>query len=253
LTQVARRTTLLMLVAVLWAACGDEGSGRGAARGDEITVFAASSLTDAFIEIGKGFEAEHDVSVRFNFLASSDLATQIEQGAGADVFASADEPNMDKVADAGLVDEEPRIFVHNVLEIAVPAGNPAGVQSLEDLSNDDLVVSLCTEECPAGRYALEIFDEAGVHVEPDSLETEVKAVLTRVANGEADAGIVYATDIEAAGNKVAGVEIPSDVNVIADYPIATLEDSPAAATHFVHYVLSADGRAVLEQHGFVVE
>jgi molybdate transport system substrate-binding protein len=248
-----RRITasVVLAVAMAAAACGDGES--SAAQGDDITIFAASSLTDAFTQIGKGFESNHDASVTFNFLASSDLATQIQQGADADVFASADEPNMETVVKAGLVEGDPRVFVHNILEIVVRAGNPARIRGLQDLRNDDLVVSLCAEECPAGRYALQVFDNAGVQIEPDSLETEVKGVVARVASGEADAGIVYATDIEAAAGIVEGVEIPEGVNVVADYPIATLKGSPAAAAEFVDYVVSVEGRNVLRDHGFRIE
>jgi molybdate transport system substrate-binding protein len=139
------------------------------------------------------------------------------------------------------------------LEIVVRAGNPARIRGLQDLRKDDLVVSLCAEECPAGRYALQVFDNAGVQIEPDSLETEVKGVVARVASGEADAGIVYATDIEAAAGIVEGVEIPEGVNVVADYPIATLKGSPAAAAEFVDYVVSVEGRNVLRDHGFRIE
>ena len=152
---------------------------------------------DAFGEMGEVFSEENENSeVEFNFLASSDLATQIIEGAPADVFASADEANMDNVVAEGLA-TDPVVFVENRLSIAVQQGNPKSIATLEDLENQDLVVALCNEGCPAGRYALEIFDAAGVTVEPDSLEADVRGVLTRVGLGEADAGLVYLTDIEA--------------------------------------------------------
>ena len=233
-------------------ACGGEGSSANA-TGDEVTVFAASSLTDAFTEIGRRFGAQQGVSVAFNFLSSSDLARQIEQGAQADVFASADEANMQKVVDSGFGDAEPVVFARNTLQIVVPTGNPAGIESLADLQDDGLIISLCNDECPAGGYAGEIFDKAGVQVEADSLETEVKGVVTRVAIGEADAGIVYTTDVEAAAGDVEGIDIPAEINVVAEYPIAALEDESASATDFMAYVLSRQGRKVLRKHGFLVE
>lgn len=240
------------MLALAAVACGGEASSVNAPD-DEVTVFAASSLTDAFTEIGMRFEAEQGVSVAFNFLSSSDLASQIEQGAQADVFASADEANMKRVVDSGYGDAEPVVFARNTLEIIVPTGNPAGIRSLADLEDDGLVISLCNDECPAGAYARTIFDRAGVRVEADSLETEVKGVATRVAVGEADAGIVYKTDVEAAGDDVEGIDIPAEVNVVAEYPIAALKPGSAAARDFVGYVVSREGRTVLRKHGFLVE
>jgi molybdate transport system substrate-binding protein len=210
-------------------------------------------LTDAFTEIGRDFEAEQGVSVAFNFLSSSDLASQIEQGARADVFASADKASMQRVVGSDVGDGEPVVFASNVLEIIVPAGNPAGIRSVADLENDGLVISLCNDACPAGLYAREVFDNAGVQVKADSLETEVKGVVTRVVLGEADAGIVYTTDVDAAGDDVEGIDIPAAVNVVAHYPIAALKGSSAAATDFVEYVLSPKGRGVLRNHGFLIE
>jgi molybdate transport system substrate-binding protein len=243
------------VVVLLLPGCGgnDDESGGGAAGGHEqITVFAASSLTSAFEDLGERFEADdRNVDVTFNFLSSSDLAAQIEQGSPADVFASADETNMERVQDGDFGGGDPAIFAHNKLEVIVPPDNPGGVNSVTDLARDDLVVSLCNDECPAGRYALEIFDNAGIDVKPDSLETEVKGVVTRVALGEADAGIAYVTDTKAAGGDVDSVPIPEDVNVIATYPIVALKDSSEAGQRFVALVLSDQGQAVLEEYGFL--
>jgi molybdate transport system substrate-binding protein len=237
---------------VLGAACAASDAGGGVGPATRLSVFAASSLAGAFEDVGDAFEVRYpNVSLRFNFLASSDLATQIEQGAPADVFASADELNMGKVVGSGLADGTARIFAHNELEVIVARGNPKGIKSLSDLEDDALVVSLCNEECPAGRYALELFDKAGVEVTPDSLETEVKGVVTRVAVGEADAGIVYTTDVEAAGDDAEGIPIPRRDNVIATYPIAVLKDAPAEATDFVDFVLSPQGQDILRRHGFL--
>jgi len=206
---------------------------------------------DAFGEMGEVFSEENENSeVEFNFLASSDLATQIIEGAPADVFASADEANMDNVVAEGLA-TDPVVFVENRLSIAVQQGNPKSIATLEDLENQDLVVALCNEECPAGRYALEIFDAAAVTVEPDSQEADVRGVLTRVGLGEADAGLVYVTDI-AADPEVESVDIPEDVNVIATYPIAPIEGAPQAASDFVEFVLSETGRRILSEYGFQI-
>jgi molybdate transport system substrate-binding protein len=246
---VRRRSAAVVAALLVASACG--GSSGATSDAPEITVFAASSLTGAFGEIGRRFEDRDGASVTFNFLASSDLAAQIGQGAPADVFASADEANMDTVVEAGLVARSPEVFAHNRLEIVVAPGNPRAVRALKDLEDPSLVVSLCNEDCPAGRYARDILQQAGVRVEADSLETEVKGVVTRVSTGEADAGIVYATDVQAAERDVDGIEIPRDVNVVASYPIAVLQGGPDAADDFVDYVLSPKGQEVLEEYGFL--
>jgi molybdate transport system substrate-binding protein len=246
-----KRIIVCTVAIILFTGCGDDPQ---AATGNdvELTVFAAASLTDAFGEIGDAYERDNPgTSLRFNFLSSSDLATQIEEGAPADVFASADEPNMQRLVDQDLAGSEPEIFVHNKLAVVVPAGNPGDVQDLDDLENDDLVIALCAEECPAGKYAQEIFGTAGLEVEPDSLEPDVKAVITRVELGEADAGIVYVTDIMAAGDDVAGIDIPEDDNVIAAYPIAVVGDAGAPAQGFVDFVLSESGQEILTGYGFL--
>jgi molybdate transport system substrate-binding protein len=248
---VVRGSILAAAVIAAAAACGElYTSGRSGT--EVLNVFAASSLTEAFEELGATFEHENpDVDVKFNFLSSSDLAAQIEQGSPADVFASADEPSMERVEDAGVTSEAPEVFAHNELTIVVPPDNPAGIDGLEDLTAEDLVISLCNEACPAGRYASRIFDNAGIEVVVDSLESEVKAVVTRVALGEADAGIAYVTDVEAAEGDVEGVAIPGNYNVQATYPIAALKDAPQAARSFVDLVLSRRGQGVLSEHGFL--
>lgn len=231
-------------------ACGSEGSdiGDGSNETRTVTVFAAASLTDAFGEIAQAFGEDHDVEVEFNFLASSDLAAQIIEGAPADVFASADEANMARLTDEDLA-EDPEVFVENRLAIAVPSGNPNGIASLNDLEDPELVLSLADEEVPAGRYALEMFEAAGLTVEPDSLEADVRGVLTRVGLGEADAGVVYVTEI-AADPAVESVAIVDEDNVVATYPIAALEGAPPEATEFVEFVGSEAGRRILSDHGF---
>jgi molybdate transport system substrate-binding protein len=243
-------------VAILLVACGGGAAGvrDGSGEEEELRVFAASSLTGAFESLGTMYSDDNPgTSFRFNFLSSSDLATQLEQGAEADVYASADVANMAKVVDAGLVEGAPKIFVRNELQIVVAPHNPLGIESLEDLANPDLVVALCVVECPAGTYAREALDKAGVTVRPDSLEPDVKAVATRVELGEADAGIVYASDVAALNDSASGVPIPQRHNVIATYPIAVLKEASSEASGFVDLVLSKPGREVLEEHGFLVK
>jgi molybdate transport system substrate-binding protein len=218
-----------------------------------LTVFAAASLTDAFEDLGERFEQVNpDVDVSFNFASSSTLASQIAEGAPADVFASASQATMDIVDDEGLVAGDCADFAGNSLQIAVEPGNPKGIESLEDLAQSDVTVVLAAEEVPAGEYARRALDAQGIEVEPASLETDVRAVLSRVALGEADAGVVYISDVVAAGDDVEGVEIPSDQNVPASYPIATLTDAPnpAAGEAFVDYVMSDEGQQVLNEFGF---
>jgi molybdate transport system substrate-binding protein len=224
-----------------------------AASGD-VTVFAASSLTAAFTEIGDAFMAGNpDATVTLNFAASSELVTQIGEGAPADVFASADLSNMTKLTDAGNNASEPVVFATNLAEIIVGPGNPKGITGVADLANEDLIVVLCAPEVPCGKYAAQIFENAGVTITPKSLEENVKAVVTKVILGEADAGIVYKTDVAAAGADAEGLEIPADFNVVAEYPIAVTKQAPNAegAQAFVDFVSSEQGQAILGSYGFL--
>jgi molybdate transport system substrate-binding protein len=242
---------LLLAGGLLVAACGSEDGSPGTAGTGELRVFAAASLTAAFTELGRRFTAaDPGTKVVFNFAGSQALATQVQQGAPADVFASADVANMDKVKD--LV-APPQSFAGNLLQIVVEQGNPEGVEGLEDLARGDLKVVLAAEEVPAGRYAKQVLDKAGVTVNPVSQEDNVKAVVTKVSLGEADAGIVYVTDVSAGGHRVEGVDIPSDQNVAATYPIATVKASKAQeqAQAFVDLVRSAEGQDVLARFGFL--
>lgn len=248
-----RLAAMLAVAALVLAACGgdDEPSGGSSGSSNQIKVFAAASLTAAFTEIGKQYSsANGDTKVTFNFAGSQALATQIQQSAPADVFASADLANMDKVKD--LVGT-PQNFASNLLAIVVEKGNPKGVKGLEDLGNSDLKVVLAAEEVPAGKYAKQVLDKAGVSVTPVSQEDNVKAVVTKVSLGEADAGIVYVTDVTAGGDKVEGVDIPENENVTATYPIATVKASKAQdkAQAFMDLVLSDQGQQVLKQYGFL--
>ena len=249
---------------VTGAACGDDpdgGSGAGPApdggTGDGleggITVLAAASLTDAFDEVGAAFTDAHPATtVELNFGGSSELRDQVLAGAPADVFASADVANVDAVVAGGAVAGEPEVFATNTLAIAVPAGNEAGVAGLEAFGDEDLLVGLCAEEVPCGALARRALDAAGVTPAPDTDEPDVRSLLDKVASGELDAGIVYATDIEAAGDAVEAVPVPEDVDVVAEYPIATLAAAgePEVAAAFVDFVLSDEGQAILASHGF---
>ncbi len=249
---------LFAVIGVVAAACGDDGDGGSAATTEaaasgEITVFAAASLTDAFTEIGAAFSAANpDASATFNFAASSALVQQIIEGAPADVFASADQNNMTKLTDAGANAAAPEVFATNQLEIVVAPGNPKGIATLEELANPDVTLVLCAEEVPCGRFAKEILDNAGVAATPRSLEENVRAVLNKVELGEADAGIVYVTDVLVAGDAVEGVRIPAEQNVLAEYPIVATNEAgnPETAAAFVEFVKGPEGQAILETYGF---
>jgi len=217
-----------------------------------VNVFAAASLKEAFTKIGKQFEAAHPgVNLAFNFGPSSGLATQITQGAPADVFASASTKNMDQVVTAGEA-ASPVNFAGNVMEVAVPAKNRAGITQLSDLARSGVKVALCQPAVPCGAAAGKVFTKARLTVTPVSLEVDVKAVLTKVTLGEVDAGVVYVTDVRAAGERVKGIKIPNAVNASTQYPIATLTMAPnkVAAQAFTDYVLSAAGAGVLTSTGF---
>jgi molybdate transport system substrate-binding protein len=251
------RTRLAAVVAVaalVLAACGgndNTSSGGSSGSANEVKVFAAASLTAAFNELGQQYtSANGGTKVTFNLAGSQALATQIQQGAPADVFASADTTNMDKVKD--LVGT-PQNFASNLLQIVVEKGNPKGVKGLDDLAGPDLKVVLAAPDVPAGKYAAEALNKAKVTVKPVSQEDNVKAVVTKVSLGEADAGIVYVTDVTAGGDKVEGVDIPQDQNVTATYPIATVKAGKAQdkAQAFTDLVLSDQGQQVLKKYGFL--
>jgi molybdate transport system substrate-binding protein len=247
-----RLAAAVAVAALALAACGDDTtSGGSSGSANEIKVFAAASLTAAFTELGQQYtSANGGTKVTFNFAGSQALATQIQQAAPADVFASADLTNMDKVKD--LVGT-PQNFASNLLQIVVEKGNPKGVKTLDDLANPDLKVVLAAPDVPAGKYAAEALNTAKVTVKPVSEEDNVKAVVTKVSLGEADAGIVYVTDVTAGGDKVQGVDIPKDQNVTATYPIASVKAGKAQdkAQAFMDLVLSDQGQQVLKQYGFL--
>lgn len=256
--------TLLATAGLLLAGCGSSSTTGGstatpsasvsdsAALSGTVNVFAAASLKESFTKLGAQFEAAHPgTKVVFNFGPSSGLATQITQGAPADVFASASAKNMGQVVTAGEA-ASPTDFASNEMEIAVPVKNPAGISALSDLAKPGVKVALCQAAVPCGATAAKVFTNAKLTVTPVTQEVDVKAVLTKVTLGEVDAGVVYVTDVRAAGDKVTGIEIPANFNASTTYPIATLTKAPnnAAARSFTDYVLSADGRGVLTTAGF---
>jgi molybdate transport system substrate-binding protein len=259
--------TALVVLSSVCAACGDDtgaSSNRGTVaqggspvgpavvRGN-VTVLAAASLTDSFTALAAAFRAAHpEARVALSFASSSSLAAQINQGAPADVFASADTANMDKVTgDAGTIGA-PVPFATNRLRIIVAKGNPKGIVSLADLAKPGVVYVAAAPSVPIGAYAQQALRGAGVTVTPKSLEADAKAVVAKVTLGEADAGLVYTTDVLAAGDKAQGVTIPDVQNVVATYPIAVVKETKnaSAAQAFVALVTSAEGQTVLASFGF---
>jgi molybdate transport system substrate-binding protein len=247
-----------LTVLLALAGCGGSGGSTPAgtttsAMTGTVTVFAAASLTGTFTQIGKDFEAIHPgVMVTFNFAGSSALATQINQGAPADVFASAAPANMKTVTDAGNAVGTPTTFVRNQLVIAVPKGNPKGITGLADLVKPGITVALCAPQVPCGAAAKTALAAAGVRLTPVTLEQDVKSALSKVTLGEVDAALVYRTDVRAASSGVDGVEFPESAQAINSYPIVVLKNAShkMAAFAFVAYVLSDKGMAVLTQAGF---
>ena len=229
----------------------------GCASSDDTTtslrIAATSSLTEVFNDVGEQFmQANPDITIAFNFASSSDLALQISQGLPADVFASADVKNMAKVTDASLLHGQPVAFTTNSLEIVVEKGNPLFIDSLAQLADPSLLFVTCPIEVPIGGYTAEVLRNAGVTVTPASLEENVKGILTKVALGEADAGIVYRTDILAAGNSVTGVPIADNVNVTTKYLVGALRDSQNqdASQRFIIFLSSEQGQKIFSQFGF---
>jgi molybdate transport system substrate-binding protein len=259
-------TAIALAGAVLVAACGSSGGSATKTTGSEgsgatttapalsgsITVLAASSLTNGFTALGNEFESAHPgTKVTFSFGSSSDLETQIEQGAPADVFASADQKNMDKVVAANDNAAAPQRFVKNKLEIAVERGNPNHIATLADLTKPGTVVVLCDPSVPCGKLADQVLTNAEVAVTPKSREANVKATLSKVELGEADAAIVYVSDVASSG-KVDGVPIPDDVNMVTTLPVVTLKDAANAsvAAAFVSFVV-AHADELVTKYGFV--
>jgi molybdate transport system substrate-binding protein len=218
-----------------------------------LTVFAASSLTGVFGQLGRQLTAaDPGLRIRFNFAGSSALATQITQGAPADVFAAASQKTMATVTDAKLAQGTPAVFTENVLVIAVPKGNPGHVTGLADFAKPALKLAICAPSVPCGAAAATVFAAANVAAKPDSLEEDVKAALTKVSLGEVDAALVYTTDVRAAGDKVQGIPFPEAEQAINTYPICVLSAAPnkPAAQAFVDLVRSPAGQAALKAAGF---
>lgn len=252
-----RRPAVLVPAALLvasLAACG-AGSGEDADSGGDtvLRVQAAASLTDAFETIAEEFEARNEgVSVEATYDSSGTLAEQAADQAPGDVLATADETSMQTAVDGDAVGAGPEIFATNTLVVVVPAGNPAGIESFEDLDADDVTYVACVETAPCGTIAQTLIDDAGLTNDPASLEPDVRATLERVVADEADAGLVYTTDAMSAGDDVETLEIPGAEDDPTSYPIGVLEQSedPEAAQGFVDLVLSDYGQGVLSDAGF---
>ncbi|MEU6108598.1 molybdate ABC transporter substrate-binding protein [Streptomyces albidoflavus] len=262
LSRSPRRRALAALataaVLIPLAACGggdqeknEEGSASaGSEKKTQLTVLAAASLTDVFEQAGKAYEKEHPgVTIGFSFAGSQELAAQVKQGAPADALVTADTKTMD-----GLAGEtgEPTVIAKNRLVIAVEEGNPKKVESLKDLTDEQLKVVLAAEEVPVGRYGKQILDAQKLTVKPVSQEVSVRAVLSKVELGEADAGLVYKTDAETVPDKVDAVDIPDEQNAVASYPAATLKGSEHAkeADAFVKWLSSDEAQELLRKAGF---
>lgn len=253
------QATLAGLAVLLLAGCGTSSTAGSATATQSpqdqttITVYAAASLQESFTTLADSYEKEHPgTTVTLNFGPSSGLATQINQGAPVDVFASASTRTMDEVVAAGNAEGTPEVFAVNTMGIAVPPNNPAKVTSLQDLASPDTKVAVCQAQVPCGVGAEKVFGNAGITVTPVTQEADVKAVLTKVQLGEVDAGIVYVTDIKAAGDKVRAVEIPAADNATTDYPIVALKSSKdgAAAQEFIAFIRGEEGKRVLAEQGF---
>lgn len=242
------------LAVALVAGCGSDSQPDTAGEGTtNLMVFAAASLKQSFTDIGDQFEADNPgTSVEFSFAGSSDLVTQLQQGAKADVFASADTKNMDKAAQANLLAGDPVNFASNTLTIAVAPGNPERITGFTDLTRAGLDVVVCAPQVPCGSATEKIEKATNVTLNPVSEESSVTDVLNKVTSGEADAGLVYVTDVKGAGDKVDAVAFPETADAVNTYPIATLKDAadPELASRFVAYVTGEQGQKVLDSAGF---
>lgn len=246
------KRVLALLAAAAIAVTGCSSSKASGSSGGSLTVYAAASLTETFTTLGKQFEDAHPgTHIVFNFGPSSTLATQIQQGAPVDVFASASKKNMDAVVKSGDA-SKPATFVTNTMEIAAAPGNPAHISNVADLAKRSVKVALCDPAVPCGAVAQKVFANAGLTVKATSLEVDVKSTLAKVELGEVDAGLVYVTDVKAAGSKVVGIPIPASVNASTAYPIAALTHAKnsALAAQFVAFIQSAAARAVFAGAGF---
>jgi molybdate transport system substrate-binding protein len=247
-TQLQAAGAVAAALLATLTACG--GDGKDDSGKTTLIVFAAASLKPTFTTLGQQFEAAHgNVKVTFDFDGSSTLVQQIQAGAPADVFASADEPTMKGLGAAAL---SPADFATNVLEIATPPGNPAGITGFADLAKPGVTTVICAAEVPCGAATATMEQKTGTTIKPVSEEQSVTDVLGKVESGEADAGVVYVTDVKAAGSKVAGVPIAQASQVVNTYPIAKLQQTKQfdLAQQFVEFVLGSDGQQVLHDAGF---
>lgn len=254
--RVARRFASTVVSISLLAAAGASCSSNSPESNspETIRVLAASSLTDAFEVVAEDFEAANpDIEIELSFGGSSTLATQINDGAPVDVFASANEEVMESVVDDVGVVSEPQVLAGNELELAVEPGNPLAIRTPDDLAVPGVLVAVCVVEVPCGAAAAEMFSRAGVEVQPVSEEPNVRSVLSKVELVEVDVGVVYRTDVLAAGDVVTGVEIDDELNVITSYLIAVPETAsdPAGAQRFIDYV-TGPGQHTLEEAGFTI-
>ena len=244
---------LVVLLGALLTGCGKDATDSSAAD-STLTVFAASSLKVPFQELATTFEADHPgVTVSFNFAGSTDLVSQLQEGAPAQVLATADTTSIQSAVDGGLLKTTPRTLATNHLVIAVPAGNPAGIKTFADLGKKGTRLVVCAPEVPCGRLAGQVADAAGVTLHPVSEEAAVADVLAKVVSGEADAGLVYASDATTAGGGVEAIEIPEAVALHNEYPIAVTASAGKqadTAQEFIDLVLSDQGRQVLTMAGF---
>lgn len=249
-------TLPLLLLGSACTAGSATGGGSDAGTGEEkttLTVFAAASLQEPFTELAERYEHAHPgTTVRLSFAGSSDLATQISQGAPADVLATADTATMDRVVEAGDTAADPTIFATNTLTIAVPPGNPAGIASLAGLAEPALDLVLCAPQVPCGRAAADLATAEALDLSPVSEEQSVTDVLGKVASGEAEAGLVYETDVVRADGAVEEIEDPATGAVVNEYPIAPVADAaePDGADAFLELVTSPEGQEILAAQGF---
>lgn len=253
LTAAALGLSLTLALAGCGGPARPTSPGSPAAEARTVTVFAAASLEATFTELGEAFEASHEgVTVAINFAGSQTLAEQIVQGAPADVFAAANEATMDTVMNSGLVSGEPRLFATNRLVIAVPPDNPAGIASFGDIAEAGLKLVVCAPAVPCGAATAKVAQAAALTLTPVSEEQAVTDVLAKVRAGEADAGLVYQTDVRAAGDTVTGIDFPESARAINSNPIVALKDGPQAGLgeQFVDLVLSPEGQKVLADAGF---
>jgi molybdate transport system substrate-binding protein len=253
------RGTLALVLAIGLVACGSDQNGSGSGDGGNLSgslqVFIASSLTPAFTAFAEEFQDAHPgTEITLNPGSSTTLSEQIRSGADADVYASADPANMQELQDAGLVTAEPIGFVKNEMVIAVEPGNPKRIETLQDLEDPDLIVVLCASDAPCGKYADQLLEQNGVTITPKSREIDVATTLTKVASGEADAAIVYVSDVQSRDDDVDGVNIPTEQNLVVTYPIATLKDSGNAtlAQAWIDFVTApAQEQKLRDEFGFL--